>query len=105
MDDRREGWFWLILLLVVVLTALYVQRHNLVDRYASYKQGVEQVREAEQQCTALKAAIDASRQRVEHLGNDPLEIEAAIRRGKDLVRSGETVFRIQVLPGDTLEKP
>jgi cell division protein FtsB len=94
-DDRRDGFFWLVLILAGVLTVLYVQKHNLPERFLEHRYGVEQVQDAEQQCKTLEAEIDATRQRVEHLGSDPLEIEDTIRHNKDFVRQGETIYRIQ----------
>jgi len=98
MDDRNRGWFWLILLLVAALTALYVQRRDLPQRYMDYQKSAEELAQARQSCAELEGKIEASRQRAEHLGSDPTEIEAAIRRSKDLVRKGETVFRIEKAP-------
>lgn len=98
MDDRNRGWFWLILLLVAALTVLYVQRRDLPRRYMDYQKSAEELAQARQLCAELDGKIEASRQRAEHLGSDPTEIEAAIRRSKDLVREGETVFRIEKAP-------
>ena len=98
MDDRNKGWFWLILLLVAALTAFYVQRRDLPRRYMEYQKSAGDLAQAQQSCAELEDKIEASRQRAEHLGNDPTEIEAAIRRSKDLVREGETVFRIEKAP-------
>ena len=98
MDDRNRGWFWLVLLLVAALTVLYVQRRDLPRRYMDYQKSAEELAQARQSCAELEGKIEASRQRAEHLGSDPTEIEAAIRRSKDLVREGETVFRIEKAP-------
>lgn len=98
MDDRTRGWYWLILLLVAALAALYVQRRDLPRRYLDYQKSAQELAQARQSCAELDEKIEASRQRAEHLGSDPTEIEAAIRRSKDLVREGETVFRIEKAP-------
>ena len=57
-----------------------------------------QIRAAKEQCQALEQEIQTSRDRVEHLNNDPYEIEAAIRHKKGLVREGEKVYRIEQTP-------
>ena len=43
------------------------------------------------------------RQRVDHLVNDPVEMEAEVRRSKNRVREGETIYRIEpdVSPGQS----
>jgi len=98
MDDRNKGWFWLILLLAVALTVYYVQRRDLVHRYYEYQKNARELSQAENTKADLEQKLAESRQRAEHLDNDPTEIEAAIRRNKDLVREGETVFRIEKRP-------
>jgi cell division protein FtsB len=100
MDDRNRGWFWLILLLVAALTALYVQRRDLPGRYMDHQKSAAELTQARQSCAELEGKLEASRQRADHLGSDPTEIEGAIRRSKDLVREGETVFRIEKAPRD-----
>ncbi|NLT59368.1 MAG: hypothetical protein GXX88_01940, partial [Candidatus Hydrogenedentes bacterium] len=36
--------------------------------------------------------------KVEHLDGDAVEMEAAIRRNKNLVREGETIYRVELPP-------
>lgn len=98
MDDRSKGWYWLVLVLVTAMTVLYVQRRDLPRRYLDYEQGMAELAEAQRQCAELESKIETSRQHAENLGSDPVEIEAAIRRSKHLVREGETVFRIEEAP-------
>lgn len=98
MDDRNKGWFWLILLLAVALTIYYVQRRDLVHRYFEYQKNARELSQAEQSCADLEEKLSESRERARYLDSDPTEIEAAIRRNKDLVREGETVFRIEKAP-------
>jgi len=100
MDDKRDSGYWLILLLVAGLTALYADRRDLYDRYQVFLDDQQKIQAAQNQCGALQAQIDDARRLVEHLGSDPLEIEDAIRRNKNLVREGETIYRIQPPPGN-----
>jgi cell division protein FtsB len=93
--DRHKLVYWLILLLVGALSLLYAERRNLYARYLEHEQTIGRVRGGREQCDTLKNEIESSRQRVEHLGTDPAEIEAAIRRNKDLVREGEKGYRIE----------
>jgi len=94
----RWQTYCLLFLLVVSLALFYVGRHDLDGRYQAYLRSDEQVRAAREQCEQLRRDLETARQRVEHLGNDPLEIEAAIRRTKNLVREGEKVYRIKQVP-------
>ena len=96
---RRVGRYVLVALLAVLLTALYAGHRNLFGRYIEHQRRQEQVDAARQQCEDLRKEIDSSGRRVESLSNDPLEIETAIRRSKDLVREGEKVYRIKAAPG------
>lgn len=98
---RRVWRYLLVVLLVALLTTLYASRRNLFGRYIEHRKQQEQVDAVRQQSEDLRKEIDSSRRRVENLGNDPLEIEAAIRRSKDLVREGEKIYRIEVGSGET----
>jgi cell division protein FtsB len=95
---RRFARYFLVALLAVLLAALYAGRRNLLGRYFEHQRQQEQVDAARKQCEDLRKEIDSSGRRVDNLGSDPLEIEAAIRRSKDLVREGEKIYRIEVDP-------
>lgn len=99
MTFKTVWWYVLVLAAVVVLTALYVGRRDLIGRYWRHEARERQVNAAQQECKDLEKKIEASRKRIEHLGSDPVEIEAAIRRSKDLVRPGEQIYRIEKAPG------
>jgi cell division protein FtsB len=95
---RRIGRYLLVASLVLLLTALYTGRRNLFGRFIEHQRQQERVDAARRQTEDLRKEIDSSGRRVENLGNDPIEIEAAIRRSKDLVREGEKIYRIEVDP-------
>ena len=44
---------------------------------------------------ALEHTLKTGKEHADNLGTDPVEVEAAIRRVKRLVREGETIFRIE----------
>jgi len=98
MGLRRVGSYVLVALLVALVTVMYAERRNLFARYFEHEAREGQVDTVRQQCEELQKEIDSSRRRVENLGSDPLEIEAAIRRSKDLVREGEKIYRIETGP-------
>jgi cell division protein FtsB len=87
--------YWLALILAVTLMAAYVSHRDLAGRYRSYMHSKDNVQKAQKEVDSLTKAISDSRQHVEGLDKDPVEQEAAIRHIKNLVRPGETVYRIQ----------
>ena len=105
MDNRDTVWFMLALVLVSALTLWYMGGRRLVERYGGHQQMQQQTQAAKEQVQRLEKEIDNTRRRIEHLGSDPMEIEAAIRRSKDLVREGEKIYRIEKAPGDAPPRP
>ena len=101
MDKTGKRLFWLVLLATVALTFVYGVRRELYPRYLDYRAGRAQIDETQRQSQDLQDRIDQARQQVVHLGNDPLELEAAIRLNKGLVRKGETIYRIQTVAEET----
>lgn len=81
--------------LAAVLAAVYFQQRDLPGRYRAYQQRQEQIRQAEAQVAALEATLKTGQEHADNLGTDPVEVEAAIRRVKRMVRDGETIFRIE----------
>jgi cell division protein FtsB len=93
---RQSRWFYFLsLILAISLMYVYVQRRDLYGRYQQYQQERDEVK-------ALRGQLDASskeesrlKDHVVGLDKDPVEIEAAIRRSKHLVRDGETIYRVE----------
>jgi len=100
MDNRDTAWFVLAFVLVTGLTLWYVGGRKLVERYGRHQDVQQQTQAAKEQARRLESEIDNTRQRIKHLGSDPMEIEAAIRRSKDLVREGEKIYRIEKALGE-----
>lgn len=90
----RRVLYWLALALVTALMVSYAQRRELFDRYIQYKESEQHVRQLQEQLNAMKQEEARLEQRVEALKQDPLAMEADFRPGKNLVREGETVYRI-----------
>ena len=99
MSENPKGWYWLALVLMAVLLVVYVQRRDFYGLFQDYRQSEEQVEAMHGQLDALQAEEAELKVRVENLKDDPLELEAAIRRSKSLVRDGETIYRVE-LPED-----
>ena len=87
--------YWLVFVLAAALMAAYVSHRDLAGRYSGYVRSKDNVHKAQKEVDNLTKSIRDSRQQVEGLDKDPVEQEAAIRHIKNLVRPGETVYRIQ----------
>lgn len=84
---------------VIALLGLYVQRRDLEGLYLKYLGSRSAVERFESQIAAEKAEEERLSRSVERLErDDPVEIEAAIRENKGLVRPGEKVYRIEMEP-------
>jgi len=89
------------MLLVVVMVGLvlvYAFHRDVVSLYAKYcesRTGVQHLRDSLRDAQTLEK--DLSR-RVQRLDHDAVEKEAAIRRNKELVREGETIYRVELPP-------
>lgn len=99
MSENPKGWYWLALVLMAVLLVVYVQRRDFYGLFEDYRQSEGQVESMQGQLDTLEAEEAKLKIRVENLNDDPLELEAAIRRSKSLVRDGETIYRVE-LPED-----
>lgn len=97
--ESRAHWYLLALLVVVTVLSIYAQRRDLPGLYMNWQASEAQVGELHQRVAGLETQTAALEQRVEYLNSDPVELEAAIRSGKRLVREGERVYRIE-LPDD-----
>lgn len=87
--------YWLALALVCVLALVYIEWHDLGDRYETYQDTVQTVSEQRQDVKALESAVEDARNRLQDMDSDPLEQEATIRRVRGLVREGEIVYRVE----------
>ena len=77
------------------LAAVYAEWRDVGRRYEAYRRNETEIQTKRIECEALEQRLQASRQRVDSLGNDLLEIEADIRHNKSLVREGEIIYRIE----------
>lgn len=96
MTRKGGAWYWLALLVLLGLTAVYVSQRDLEGLYLQYRQSGQQVEVLRQKADALNEKEARLKERVDHLESDPIEMEAAIRQRKNLVRPGETVYRVEL---------
>ncbi len=101
MPESRS-WYWLLLGAVVVLSLAYADRRDLIGLYHAFVESREEVHALEAQVDALEEEVASLEEEVTRLDDDPLEVEAASRQGKSLVRDGETVFHV-VIPEPSAE--
>lgn len=99
MTYPNRGKYWLAVLVLVGLLALYAQRRNLYGLYQAQREGEQRVEVLRQELADLEQEKTSLEQHVERLDADPRELEAASRRTRNLVRDGETVYVIP-LPED-----
>ena len=102
MPRRSNGWYWLTMALFVVGLAVYATHHDLMGLYVGYQHSEHEVSDLEVRLELLKAERTELNSSVQGLdAADPLEMEAAIRGSKGLVRKGETVYRVEI-PEDSV---
>lgn len=99
MAPKKRGWYWLALVAVLGLVATYAQRRDLYGLHQDYRDSQEHVYSLELQLDRLAEEEADLDKRVKNLDSNPLEMEAAIRRSKGLVRKGEKIYRVE-LPED-----
>ncbi len=90
------GGYLLALALTIGLTAAYVVHRDLPGQYKFYLRSTNYVQGLQSQLDALKQEEARLKTRTDGLNSDPVEMEADIRRDKNLVRPGETVFRVDL---------
>jgi len=100
MSRLRESWYWLSVGAVALALGLYAMRQDLFGLYRDYGYSQDEVRQLEQRLDDLQAEEQALKQHVEDLDNDPLAVEAEIRRSKGLVRSDEKIYRVELPPAE-----
>lgn len=96
MSRMTTRWYWATVALFAVALIAYARQHNFLDLYAGYNYSKQEVQQLEQRLEALQEQEQALKQNVEDLDNDPLAVEAEIRRSKGLVREGETIYRVEL---------
>ncbi len=101
MPRRSNGWYWLATALFAVGLATYAMHHDLMGLYVEYQHSQREVRDLEVRLESRKAEKAELNSSVQGLETDPLEMEAAIRGSKGLVRKGETVYRVEI-PEDSV---
>jgi cell division protein FtsB len=95
MTDAARRGYLLGLAVTAALVVGYAGLRDLYGRYADYRRNEGEVRALEREIEQLKQTAQELGERKEGLGTNPVEMEAAIRRTKNLVRPGEKVYRVE----------
>ena len=85
------------MLLMVAMAGMviaYALHRDLFALYQSYRERGAEVQASRDELRAAQAFEEELARRVEHLDGDAVEMEAAIRRNKNLVREAETIYRV-----------
>ncbi|GMV99153.1 MAG: hypothetical protein AMXMBFR84_02920 [Candidatus Hydrogenedentota bacterium] len=98
MGALTSKGYWLALIGAVSLAFGYAYHRDLWTQYDDLSDSENQVRVLEQEVEARTQLEEDMKERVESLGQDPVEIEAKVR-SEGQVKEGEKIFRIQ-LPTD-----
>ena len=100
MLGKKKTRYGLSLALILGLTLLYAYHRNLYGKYLSHEASAAEVRALTEDERAKTDLRDSLQREIRGLNSDVVEMEAAIRRSKDLVREGEHIYRIELPPGD-----
>ena len=76
----------------------YVGYRDLPGLYNVYRNGELEAESAQRVLQEEKAKADELEAHVAGLDSDPVELEAAMRRNKNVVREHETIHRFQLSP-------
>lgn len=90
-------WYWTALVLLLAGAWVYVDRRDLTRHFETARDSHSQAEALRQELHTSAESVRRLEARVEHLQGDPVEMEAVARHNKNLVREGETIFRV-VLP-------
>lgn len=96
MYPARTRWYWAALTLLALAAAAYAQKRDIYALRLDYRASEDEVRMLERELETSSESEAELKQRVSQLHDDPLEMEAAIRDTKRLVRDGETIYRVNV---------
>ena len=84
-----------VLALCVALSVMYLERRELLERYETLKQSETEIGAAEEKIRALEEALAQEQRAADGMEENPLEVEAAIRRIKRGIRDNETVYHVE----------
>ena len=76
----------------------YVGYRDLPGLYNAFRQGEAESTRLQEELDEVTAKAETLEAHVADLGADPVELEATVRRNKNVVREGETIYRFELEP-------
>ena len=98
-NNGTVSWYRWSVVLLIVGVGVYAGKRDLPQLHLEYRDVSTRVDRSVAQLESITAESKALQRRVDYLRSDPLEVEAAVRSEKNLLREGETVYRI-ILPDE-----
>ena len=89
-------WYWLALIAMAGLLLLYAEHRGLSAKLTEYRDSEAQAEAKRVERDRAVGEVERLTRQVEQLDSDPVEVEASIRRSKNLVREGETIYRVEL---------
>lgn len=95
----KEHLVWILGLVLVIAVAYgYYQQRNIHGRYLDLKRNQSALEKIKSEVNELEARVNSAKATLQRLKEDPLEIEAAIRKERRMARDGEIIFHIESPP-------
>lgn len=95
MSGMGRLGYWAAVAACALLMVGIARYHGLTDLFKEYRYSENEVRVLESRLESLQDDAAHLERNVEGLHDDPLAMEAEIRRSKGFVRDGERIYRIQ----------
>lgn len=102
MRNRGRKGYWLALIAVAAVSVAYALHNDVYERYFEQERAERKIEVRRDLVAEKERERDRAQQRVENLVTSSLEIEAAIRSRKRLVREGEVVYHLEEMRADDI---
>jgi len=98
MSQQARNRYMILVVAVAGMVIAYAFHRDLFALYQSYRERGAEVQASRDELREAQILEEELSRKVEHLDGDAVEMEAAIRRNKNLVREGETIYRVELPP-------
>ncbi|GEM_PF-843164 len=98
MSQQTRNRYMMVVVAVTGIVCAYAFHRDLLSLYNKYCEREAAVQRLRQSVREAQALEDDLSRRVDGLDHDAVEMEAAIRRNKELIREGETIYRVELPP-------
>jgi cell division protein FtsB len=95
----KEYFIWLLGLVLVAAVAYgYAHQRNIHQRYNDFRGDQVKLEGVRHEVEALRGRLKETTEKVEKMKNNPLEIEAAVRKDTRMTREDEIIFHVEDNP-------